>query len=261
MDSTALALVLAAFGVVLIALSYQRHRNRRTTSALAHGISGALLFLGGALLLTLSLNFNTYDELRADQPLAELSIEQSGPKTWQVRLMRIPAGDLQIFVLKGDQWQMNAQLLEWHGWARRLGLSANIRLEQLTATLDTPATRTTKASTTSSSYRLGRNPGISLWDLQQQHPESLQALRTRALQTESFPLQNNMRFHIYLSDGVLAARPINRPRTSAPRVQVPTVNYKGTAGAGSGSASSSSDHAAETPTAPEESPVTPASGG
>lgn len=229
MDSTALALTLAGFGVLLIALSYQRHLHRRTLAALAHGIGGAILFLGGALLLALALNFNTYDELRADQPLAELSIEQAGPQTFQVRLMRIPAGDLQVFTLKGDRWQLNAQLLEWHGWAQWLGLGVNVRLEQLTSTFDKPPTKNGKAEIAgSNSYRLSRNPGISLWDLQQQYPERVQALSTQALQTTAFPLQNSVRFHIYLSNGALTARPINQPK-SAKRLNAPTVSYKGAA--------------------------------
>lgn len=260
MDSTALALVLAAFGVLLIALSYQRHRHRRTPSALAHGIGGALLFIGGAVLLALALNFNTYDELRADQPLAELSIEQSGPQTWQVRLMRIPAGDLQVFSLKGDHWQLNAQLLEWQSWARWLGLDTNIRLEQLTSTLDKPATHKDQAATTSSSnsYRLSRNPGISLWDLQQQYPEHLQILRSQALQTDSYPLQNSVRFHIYLSDGVLTARTINRPKP-ATRLNPPTINYRGTAGPG-GAANSSANTTATAPALDDDSTDLPPAG-
>src|SRR5262245_9126731 len=118
MDSTALALTLVGFGVLLIALSYQRHLHHRTVAALAHGIGGGVLFLAGALLLAVAINFNTYDAWRENQPLAELSIEQAGPQLYQVRLMRIPDGDLQVFSLKGDSWQIQAQLLSWQSWAR-----------------------------------------------------------------------------------------------------------------------------------------------
>ncbi|MGE3531399.1 MAG: hypothetical protein AB7I12_06365, partial [Steroidobacteraceae bacterium] len=131
MDTTALALTLAGFGVLLILISYQRHRHHRDVSAVLHGASGALLILGGTVLLTLTLNFNSYDELTADQPLAELNIEQSSPQTFRVHLMRIPAGDLQVLTLKGTLWQIEARVLRWHGWPTRLGLDANIRLEKL----------------------------------------------------------------------------------------------------------------------------------
>ncbi|MGC3980672.1 MAG: hypothetical protein QM808_05380 [Steroidobacteraceae bacterium] len=226
MDSTALALTLAGFGVLLIALSYQRHLHRRTVAALAHGIAGAVLFLAGALLFAVALNFNTYDKLSENQPLAELSIEQSGPQTYQVRLMRIPAGDLQVFTLKGDRWQLQARLLQWHGWAQWLGLSTNVRLEQLLSTFDTPPKAKNGASASNTSYRLSRNPGINLWNLQQQHPEQIQALTAQELQTENFALRGSTRFHVYLSAGVLTARVINQPKVVKP-IGTPTISYRG----------------------------------
>lgn len=244
MDSTALALTLIGFGVALIALTYQRHRHRRDLSALGHGIAGALLFLSGTVLFALGLNFNTYDKLTPDQALAELSIEETAPQIFQVRLMRIPAGDLQVFTLKGDHWQMQAQLLQWQGWTRWLGLDANIRLEQLTSSLETPTKpeKTGKAPVTGNNYLLSRNPGISLWALKQQYPERLPTLVTQALRTESYPLAAGQRFHIDLKDGALHARVVNQPPSArslnAPVMNAPVVNYRGVATLVSSSAAS-----------------------
>ena len=219
MDSTALALTLVGFGVLLIVISYQRHRHHRDVSALLHGVSGALLFLCGALLLALALNFNTYDRLTPDQPLAELSIEQAGPQTYRAHLMRIPAGDLQVFTLTGDHWQLQAHLLQWHRWAQWLGLSANIRLEQLisTATPGKVSSRNASISTVKGiSYTLSSNPGISLWTMPQQHRGGSRVLDTQVLETDPLPLQDGMRFHVYLSDGHLTARAINLPKAIKP---------------------------------------------
>ena len=211
MDTTALALTLAGFGIVLIALSYQRHLHRRTVSAVAHGVSGAALFLGAVLLLALTLNFNTYDELIADQPLAELTVEQVGPQTFAVRLMRIPAGDLQMFTLKGNHWQLDARVLNWHGWTRWLGLNANVRLEHLIAS-DQQA-----AGATPNTYVLNHTPGIRLIDLQQTYPRLLDFLSSHTLITEPMPLEQGLRFHIYTSQDLLLARIINRPIAPKPR--------------------------------------------
>lgn len=207
MDSIALALTLIGFGVLLIALSYQRHRHHRDVSALLHGLSGAALAVGGMLLFMLTLNFNTYDALRPEQPLAELSVERASPKTFNVRLMRIPAGDLQVFALNGDHWQVEARLLTWHGWTHWLGLSSNIRLEKLNGSDDA----TTPPSNTGS-YLLNRTPGLRLVALQQRFPKLLDFLSSRTLQTEHFPLQGGQRFHLYFSDGQLLARAINQPK-------------------------------------------------
>jgi hypothetical protein len=222
MDSTALASALAGFGVLLIAISYQRHRVGRDLSALVHGGSGALLFLGGALLFAVALNFNTYAPLRPGEPLAELSIEKSSANNFQARLLRIPAGDLQVFTLQGERWDMQARLLQWQGWTARLGLSNNIRLEQLNS-LSVGRNNSNAPSTYANSYSLSRNPGINLWAWQQQYPERFTALRTRALQTATLPLQNGLRFHLYLVDGALVARQINTPGATARSTAVASV--------------------------------------
>ncbi len=237
MDSTALALTLAGFGVLLIALSYQRHLHRRTTSALAHGIGGALVFLSGALLLALTLNFNTYDELKPDQPLAELSVEQTGPQTFGLRLMRIPAGDLQVFSLKGKRWQLEARVLRWQGWPTWLGLNANIRLEQL----DVLGDRNNLLTNSASSYQLNRTPGIKLVQLQQAYPDTLDFLSSTQLLSDAFPLQDGLRFHIYYSDGKLLARAINRPRVVKRGTSSPVINYRGAAREAANSATSTNN--------------------
>jgi hypothetical protein len=253
MDSTALALTLIAFGVALIVLSYQRHHHHRNLSALGHGIAGALLFLSGTVLFALGLNFNTYDKLTPDQALAELSIEETGPQIFQVRLMRIPAGDLQVFTLKGDRWQMQAQLLHWQGWARWLGLDANIRLEELSSSQETPAKPDKNAppATAGNRYQLSHSPGISIWDLKQQYAERLPIIDPVALQTELYPLEGGKRFHIELVNGELTARVVNQPPSArtlnAPQRNAPVVNYRGVSSLLSSSAASDQT-AGETPT-------------
>lgn len=209
MDSVALALTLIAFGVLLIALSYQRHRHHRDVSAVLHGVSGAGLAVGGMVLLTLTFNFDTYDTLRPDQPLAELTVERANPKTFSIRLMRIPAGDLQVFALNGDHWQVDARLLTWQGWSRWLGLSANIRLEKLNGSDDS-----TTPPTATGSYLLNRTPGLRLVALQQRFPRLLDFLTSQSVQTAHFPLQDGARFHLYFSDGQLLARAINQPKVA-----------------------------------------------
>jgi hypothetical protein len=247
MDSTALALTLIAFGVALIVLSYLRHHCHRNLSALGHGVAGALLFLSGTVLFALGLNYNTYDKLTPDQALAELSIEATGPQTFQVRLMRIPAGDLQVFTLKGDHWQMDAQLLRWLDWARWLGLDTNIRLERLSSNQEAPtkpdktgANKQEAAPFSGNHYQLSHTPGISLWDLKQHYSERLKVLNTIALQTASYPLEGGKRFHIELVNGELAARVINQPQSArtlnAPVRNAPVVNYHGVSSLLSGSA-------------------------
>lgn len=208
MDSTALAIVLAAFGLVLILLSYRRLHQHRIGSALGHGLSGAALFLLGALLFTVALNFNTYEAWQTDQPIAQLSFEQTGPHSYRVSLMRIPSGDLQVFNLNGDEWRIQAQQLSWSGWSQRLGLQSDIRLQYLLST-----GKDAGKAGIATQYTLSRNPGIDLWKLHEQHPEALRDLTIRSLSSDNAPLTGGVRYHLYATEFGLNARAINQ-RTS-----------------------------------------------
>lgn len=209
MDATGLALTLAGFGVLLIAISYQRHLTRRDVSALLHGLSGGLIFLGGALLLAVSFNFNTYAALSDDQPLAELSVEQSATGKYQVRLLRLPTGDLQVLNLEGDFWLIQARVAQWYGWPTWLGLNRHIRLETLNSMERNK--RIDANHPYSSSYSLSREPGIRLWDWQATHLADLNLLETNEVASEPMPLKHGLRFHIFVHEGKLIARQINSP--------------------------------------------------
>lgn len=223
MDSTALAITLALFGVMLLVLSFRRHRHHRDVSALLHGISGALLLLGGSLLFTVALNFNTYSELRAGTPIAEVSIEKATENTYLLRLLRIPAGDLQVFSIRGEQWDLQARLLHWRGWTRKLGLSDHIRLEQLNS-LSTRKVRNSSTQGYVNSYALTGDPGIDLWRLHQRYADQSRWLDTEALRTASLPLQDGARFHVYWQENQLVVRQINRPgQRRTPVVATPAV--------------------------------------
>ena len=212
MDSTALAIVLACFGVVLILLSYQRLVQHRIGSALGHGLGGAALFLLGALLFTVALNFNTYERWQTDQPVAQLSFEKTGLHSYRVSLMRIPSGDLQVFNLNGDEWRVEAQQLSWSGWSQRLGLQAGIRLQYLLS-----SGKDADKSKVATQYTLSRNPGIDLWKLSEQHPQALRNLTVRLLRSDNMPLTDDLRYHLYATTTGLNARAINqRTPPSAP---------------------------------------------
>jgi hypothetical protein len=218
MDSTALAIVLAGFGLVLILVSYRRLVQHRTGSALGHGLGGAALFLFGALLFTVALNFNTYERWQADQPVAQLSFEKTGLHSYRVSLMRIPSGDLQVFNLNGDEWRMEAQQLSWSGWSQRLGLQSGIRLQYLLS-----SGKDAGKAGVATQYTLSRNPGIDLWKLREQHPQALRNLTVRLLSSDNVPLTDDLRYHLYATTTGLNARAINQRTLPSTPTPVPTV--------------------------------------
>ena len=82
-----------------------------------------------------------------------------------------------MFVLSGDEWQLDARVLKWKGWANLFGLDAQYRLERVSGRYrDIEQERTGERTV----YALAENPGLDLWKVTLDHPHS-PALRRRCL--------------------------------------------------------------------------------
>jgi len=201
MDSPALALLIAGFGVLLIALGFQRQMQHAIWSGVSYGVTGTLMTLIGGLMFAISLNINTYERSPTIQPLAQISIEQSDARQFRVSLMRIPSGDLQVFQLRGDTWHLTARQLNWYGWTELIGMHSNTRLETLLSN-----------GSDSNFYSLNRNPGIDLASLPLRVPVTQTVLQSGVLTSLDIPLQNGSRYQINVTATGLDIRAINQPK-------------------------------------------------
>ena len=201
MDSPALALLIAGFGVLLIALGFQRQMQHAIWSGVSYGVTGTLMTLTGGLMFAISLNINTYERSPTIQPLAQISIEQSDARQFRVSLMRIPSGDLQVFQLRGDTWHLTARQLNWYGWTQLIGMHSNTRLETLLSN-----------GSDSNFYSLNRNPGIDLASLPLRVPVTQTVLQSGVLTSLDIPLQNGSRYQINVTATGLDIRAINQPK-------------------------------------------------
>ncbi len=214
MDYTALALTLAAFGVLMIAISYQRHRHARDFSAVLHGTAGAILVISGALLFELALNLNTYQDAQEAAPLADITINPGRNNSFEITLARIPDGELLVFNLTGSQWQLKAEALHWRRFLPWFGFKPQIRLSELishdtTATTAHPATPAIRTV----SYALRHDGGINLWRWGKQQaalPADKAWITTDSLISPPLPLDANHRVQVYLKAGALVVRPIQK---------------------------------------------------
>jgi hypothetical protein len=206
MDAAPIALALALFGVVLLALACLRIYRARWIAGGGALLGGAALLGLAGLLFIVSLNLHTYARLTYEAPVAELVFEKRGPKTYQLTMVRIPSGDLQIFMLEGDEWQLDARVLKWKGWATWLGLDAQYRLERLSGRYrDIEDERTAKRTV----YPLTENPGLDLWTLATDRPDRLPFVDAVYGSATYLPMADGARFRVTLSQTGLLARPMN----------------------------------------------------
>jgi hypothetical protein len=159
MTSDAVVLLIAVFGLLLLALACQRLFRARFVAAAGSGLMGALLLAGAALFFVVSLNLHTYNRLTYEQAVAEIVFEARGPQRYPRNAgagAERRAADVHA---RGDEWQLDARVLKWKGWANVLGLDAQYRLERVSGRYR----RSNRSARMSAQvYALSENPGIDL---------------------------------------------------------------------------------------------------
>lgn len=206
MISNAVILVLALFGLLLLILACQRLLRARLLAAGGSAATGALLLAVSALLFVLSLNLHTYARLTHERPVAEIVFEQRGPQTFNATLTQVPDGEIQMFVLSGDEWQLDARVLKWKGWANLFGLDAQYRLERVSGRYRNIDQERTAERTV---YALAENPGLDLWQLTLDYPTRLPFVDAVYGNAAYMPMSDGARYEVSIAQTGLIARPVN----------------------------------------------------
>ncbi len=217
MNLQTLSLILGVAGLLLLAIGFRRlFRARFITGGGSVVLSIALLGFAG-LIFVVGTNLHTYARLTYEQPLAELLFQANGPQRFRATISRIPSGDMQVFMLNGDEWQLDARVLKWRGWANLLGLDAQYRLERLSGRYRTIEQERTAVR---SVYGLSDNPGIDLWTVAQDYPEWLPFVDSVYGSATYLPMADGARYRVSLTQSGLIARAVNPAADAASKVQL-----------------------------------------
>jgi hypothetical protein len=217
MNSDAIAAVIGIFGLLLVALACQRLARARFLAAGGSALAGLLLLAVAAVFFIVSLNMHTYARLTFEQPVAEIVFEARSSQQYRATLTQIPSGEMQMFMLAGDEWQLDARVLKWKGWANLLGLDAQYRLERVSGRYrDIEQERNAERTV----YALSENPGIDLWVLSTQYPKWLPFVDAVYGSATYLPMADGARFEVKMTQSGLIARPANEAANAAAAAQL-----------------------------------------
>lgn len=212
MNSDAIALIFAGVGVLLVIVSCQRLLRAHFLQACGSGMLGLVLLGVAALTFVVSLNLHTYARLTREAPVAQIVFEARGEQRYRATLTQIPEGQIQVFMLSGDDWQLDARVLKWKGWANLLGLDAQYRLERISGRYrDIEQERRDERTV----YALSHNPGLDLWDLSTRYPRWLPFVDAIYGSATYLPMAETARYEVLMTQSGLIARPINPAAQSA----------------------------------------------
>jgi hypothetical protein len=197
--------VCALVGLIFLVQARRRFRRRRLGSCALHGLSSLVFFLAAACAALLGFDLMSYQRLTREQPALEAQFTRVGDQQFDA-VLTYPSGETQRFALRGDDWQVDARVLKWHGAANVLGFDTAYRLERIGgryADIDRErdAPRTV--------YALNPPPHVDVWTLIKRYHRYLPWVDTLYGSAAFMPMADGARYEIKVSQSGLIARPIN----------------------------------------------------
>tara|TARA_R110000782_G_scaffold147196_7_gene239998 strand:+ start:2728 stop:3399 length:672 start_codon:yes stop_codon:yes gene_type:complete len=123
--------VLLTLSVLLVVMGIKRFFRGKLISAGIQSLSGVSLFLTGMLFLSIATNLYSYDRLTYEQDIAKLTFSQLDRQHFRAEVSYMNQNKVNEFLIRGDEWQMDARVIKWHGWAQLLGLNSLYKLERI----------------------------------------------------------------------------------------------------------------------------------
>lgn len=198
--------VLGLVGLIFVALAVARLRRRKVAAAGLHGTAGCCVLLLGGALVAIAFNLHSYQRLTHEQAVAEIVFRQFEPNAFGATLSPSGAGDTLRFVIRGDEWQIDARVLKWHGLANLLGLDSHYRLERLSGRYADVSTERNGSRTV---YGLAPEEDLDLWGIAKRYERWLPFVDAVYGSAAYLPMANGARYEISVTQSGLIARPAN----------------------------------------------------
>jgi hypothetical protein len=201
----AAALIMAVLGALLFIAGLRRLWRRRWMTAAGGLCGGACLLALAGLAGAVALNLYTYHRLTYEQEVASLHFRQLAPQHYVVDVTKT-TGVGERYELRGDEWQLDARVLKWHGYANLLGLDARYRLERLSGRYRNVGQERAAVRTV---HDLAEERGVDLFALAREHPRWTPWLDADFGSAAYLPMADGAEFRVSLTQSGLIARPAN----------------------------------------------------
>ena len=211
MTFTALIVVFALAGVLLLFAAVRRLRQRRVFGGMLAGATALVLLLLSACAALIAANLLTYQRLSFEQPAGELQLNRTGTREYSA-VLAYPGGERASFSLRGDEWQVDARVLKWHAFANLMGFDTAYRLERISGRYTRIEDERTQARTV---YELNAPQRIDPWDLIHRYHSWLPWLDAFYGSATFLPMADGALYEIKVSQSGLVARPLNQAARDA----------------------------------------------
>jgi hypothetical protein len=203
---TITSILIGSIGVLLCLLGIIKLTKRLMMSSVRYEITGIAMLAVAGMLFLVSSNIHTYERLVYEQPIASIRLHQIAPQHYSVELKELASGESWFYELRGDEWQLDAQILTWHGYANLLGLDSYYRLHRLSGRYTDIEQERNAPHTV---HALVTEERIDLWSYANQYKDWMSMVDATYGSAVFLPMNDAARYSISISRNGLVARPDN----------------------------------------------------
>lgn len=200
-------MLLCAFGLWLTLRGIKHCCKLHALKGCCQTCCGGLLCSLALLLMAVVVNIASYGRLTYEQPVAELTFTELAPQKYQAAVTFLQDQRQQEFELDGDEWQLDAKVLKWQGYANLMGFNAHYKLHRLAGRF---AEIEQSNSQLASSHDLNADPGLDVWQLVRHYPTLLPLVDAYYGSAVFLPMRDQARYKVFMTQSGLIARPINQ---------------------------------------------------
>jgi hypothetical protein len=211
MTFTALIVVCALLGLLFLIAAVRRLHRRRIGRGVMHGATALVLFLLAACAALVASNLRSYQRLSYEQPAGEVQFSRTADRRFNATLS-YPNGDRADYELAGDEWQIDARVLKWRGFANIIGFDSAYRLERISGRY---AKVEDERGLPRTVYDLNKPGRIDPWDLVHRYRSWLPWIDALYGSATFLPMSDGALYEIKVSQSGLIARPLNQAAREA----------------------------------------------
>ena len=194
---------LVAFVFLLRAVSCTRRG--RILRASGSGITCVASMTVAAVALLLAFSYYSYGRLTSEKVISRIQFSQMANDEFEARLMVRGERD-RFYRLRGNEWQLDARLINWKPPATILGFDPIYRLERLSGRFSDIDRERTEMRTV---HALSPDRLLDIWTVARRFPLLTPGVDAYYGSATYVPMADGARFEVSLSRDAVIARPVN----------------------------------------------------
>ena len=194
--------VIALYFVFSMTRHARRRRPVRATRSLA---GGAVSGCAGAASIMLAFSYYGYGRLIDETLVSRIEFTEFAPGEFTARVM-IDGKTDRLLDLRGDEWQIDARVVNWKPPATLLGLDPIYQLDRLSGRYSDIDDEMTEERTV---HALSDEITLDVWRVARKFPVLMPGVDAYYGTATYLPMADGARFEVTLTRTALIARPVN----------------------------------------------------